>query len=58
MSENYVPTYARNDLEIWMQYKSNVIDRELGYAADLWIGWFVWELMVGKSPADFDQSHR
>jgi beta-1,2-mannobiose phosphorylase / 1,2-beta-oligomannan phosphorylase len=32
---NYVPSYARNDVQIWMDYDSEVIDRELGYAARL-----------------------
>jgi len=32
---NYVPSYARNDVQIWMDYDSNTIDRELGLAAGL-----------------------
>ena len=32
---NYVPSYARNDVQIWMDYDSETIDRELGYAARL-----------------------
>ncbi len=32
---NYVPSYARNDVAIWMDYDPAVIDRELGYAARL-----------------------
>jgi hypothetical protein len=32
---NYVPSYARNDVAIWMDYDSAVIDRELGYAQRL-----------------------
>lgn len=32
---NYVPSYARNDVQIWMDYDPQVIDRELGYAAKL-----------------------
>lgn len=32
---NYVPSYARNDVQIWMDYDPDVIDRELGYAARL-----------------------
>ena len=32
---NYVPSYARNDVQIWMDYDPAVIDRELGYAARL-----------------------
>ena len=29
---NYVPSYARNDVQIWMDYDPAVVDRELGYA--------------------------
>ena len=29
---NYVPSYARNDVQIWMDYDPEVIDRELSYA--------------------------
>jgi endo-1,4-beta-mannosidase len=29
---NYVPSYARNDIQIWMDYDANVIDKELRYA--------------------------
>ena len=32
---NYVPSYARNDVQIWMDYDRSVIDRELGYAERL-----------------------
>ena len=32
---NYVPSYARNDVQIWMDYDPAVIDRELGYAERL-----------------------
>ncbi len=32
---NYVPSYARNDVQIWMDYDAAVIDRELGYAERL-----------------------
>lgn len=32
---NYVPSYARNDVQIWMDYDSKIIDRELGIAARL-----------------------
>ncbi len=32
---NYVPSYARNDVQTWMDYDPAVIDRELGYAAKL-----------------------
>ena len=32
---NYVPSYARNDVHLWMEFDPTVIDRELGYAAIL-----------------------
>ncbi|MHB0859059.1 MAG: cellulase family glycosylhydrolase, partial [Anaerolineae bacterium] len=32
---NYVPTYARNDIEFWRDYDGAVIERELGYAQRL-----------------------
>ena len=32
---NYVPSYARNDVQTWMDYDPAVIDRELGYAERL-----------------------
>lgn len=32
---NYVPSYARNDVQLWMDYDPAVVDRELGYAARL-----------------------
>jgi len=30
---NYVPGYARNDVDIWNNFDAETIDRELGYAA-------------------------
>ena len=32
---NYVPSYARNDVAIWMDYDPAVIDHELEYAQKL-----------------------
>ena len=32
---NYVPSYARNDVQTWMDYDPAVVDRELGYAEKL-----------------------
>ncbi len=32
---NYVPSYARNDVAIWMDFDPVVIDRELGFAKTL-----------------------
>ena len=32
---NYVPSYARNDVQLWMDYDAAVINRELGYAKKL-----------------------
>jgi len=35
---NYVPSYARNDLQTWLDYDPAVIDRELGFAGRLHLG--------------------
>lgn len=32
---NYVPAYARNDVQTWMDYDPAIIDRDLGYAETL-----------------------
>ena len=32
---NYVPSYAQNDVQLWMEYDPMVVDRELRYAAKL-----------------------
>jgi hypothetical protein len=32
---NYVPSYAKNDVQAWMDYDPAVVDRELGYAERL-----------------------
>jgi len=32
---NYVPSYARNDVQTWVDYDPAVVDRELGHAARL-----------------------
>jgi hypothetical protein len=32
---NYVPSYARNDIEFWRDYDPAVIEREMGYAKGL-----------------------
>jgi len=32
---NYVPSYARNDVQTWLDYDVAVVDRELGYAEKL-----------------------
>jgi len=32
---NYVPSYAKNDVAIWMDFDPAVIDREMGYASRL-----------------------
>jgi hypothetical protein len=32
---NYVPSYAKNDIQTWTEYDGEVIDRELGYAEKL-----------------------
>lgn len=32
---NYVPSYARNDVQTWIDYDPQVVDRELGFAEKL-----------------------
>ncbi len=32
---NYIPSYARNSVEMWDKFNSGVIDRELGYARSI-----------------------
>jgi endo-1,4-beta-mannosidase len=32
---NYVPSYARNTVHLWMDFDAEVVDRELGYAEKL-----------------------
>ncbi len=32
---NYVPSYARNDVQLWMDYDAAIVDRELDYAEKL-----------------------
>ena len=32
---NYIPSYAATDVEIWKNFDPVVVDRELGYAADI-----------------------
>ena len=53
---NYVPSYARNDVQLWMDYDSSVIDRELGYAARLKLNTvrvFLNQLVFEKQPTKF-----
>jgi hypothetical protein len=58
---NYVPSYARNDVQIWMEYDPAVIDRELGYAEKLklntvrvFLNAAVFEHQPEKFLADFE----
>jgi acetyl esterase/lipase len=58
---NYVPSYAKNDIQQWMEYDPAVIDRELGYAAKLklntvrvFLNVAVFEKQPEKFLADFD----
>jgi hypothetical protein len=53
---NYVPSYARNDIQTWMDYDSQIIDRELGYAERLKLNTvrvFLQEAVWEKEPARF-----
>ncbi len=53
---NYVPSYARNDVQMWLDYDSSVIDRELGYARRLKLNTvrvFLNQLVFEKQPAKF-----
>lgn len=58
---NYVPSYAQNDIQIWMEYDPAVIDRELGYAERLklntvrvFLNVAVFEKQPEKFLADFE----
>jgi len=53
---NYVPTYAFNAYQTWRQYDQDVVERDLGYAADLglnslraWASYYFWR----EDPAAF-----
>lgn len=53
---NYVPSYAKNDVAIWMDYDSAVIDRELGYAEKLKLNTvrvFLQQAVYEKQPQKF-----
>ena len=53
---NYVPSYARNDVQMWLDYDSSVIDRELEYAKRLKLNTvrvFLNQLVFEKQPAKF-----
>jgi hypothetical protein len=58
---NYVPSYARNDVQLWLEYDPAVIDRELGYAERLklntvrvFLNVAVFEKQPEKLLADFE----
>ena len=53
---NYVPSYARNDVQMWLDYDSPLIDRELGYAERLKLNTvrvFLNQLVYERQPAKF-----
>lgn len=59
---NYVPSYAKNDVQIWMEFDPAVVDRELGYAARLKLNTVrvflqvaVFEKQPEKFQADFER---
>lgn len=58
---NYVPSYARNDVQLWLEYDPAEIDRELGYAEKLklntvrvFLNVAVYEKQPEKLLADFE----
>jgi len=58
---NYVPSYAKNDVQTWMEYDSKIVDRELGYAERLklntvrvFLQMAVYEKQPEKFMADFE----
>ena len=58
---NYVPSYAKNDVQIWMEYDPVVIDRELGFTQRLtlntvrvFLNVAVYEYHPEKFLADFE----
>ncbi|MEI6178109.1 MAG: cellulase family glycosylhydrolase, partial [Verrucomicrobiota bacterium] len=58
---NYVPSYAKNDIQLWLEYDPAVIDRELGYAQRLklntvrtFLNVAVFEKQPEKFMADFE----
>jgi len=53
---NYVPSYARNDVAIWMDYDPAVVGRELGYAQKLRLNTvrvFLQQAVHEKQPEKF-----
>ena len=32
---NYIPSYAATDVELWLNYDHEIIDRELGYGESI-----------------------
>ena len=53
---NYVPSYARNDVQMWLDFDAAVIDRELGYAERLKLNTvrvFLNQLAFEKQPTTF-----
>lgn len=53
---NYVPSYARTDVEIWGQFDSKIVDRELAFAERLKLSTvriFLQELVYRNDPEGF-----
>ncbi len=53
---NYVPSYAKNPVEMWGNYQKKIIDEELGYAEDLGLNSlrvFLHYLVYQKDHQDF-----
>ena len=53
---NYVPSYAKNDVAIWLDFDAAVIDRELGYAERLRLNTvrvFLSQAVYERNPQQF-----
>jgi acyl-homoserine-lactone acylase len=53
---NYVPSYAATDVEIWLNYDHQTIDRELGYAESIGLSAvrvFLQSLVYHHEPEEF-----
>ena len=56
-----MPSYARNDVQLWMDYDGEVIDRELGYAERLKLNTvrvFLQVAVYGATPSSFWNASR
>jgi sialate O-acetylesterase len=57
---NYVPSYARNDVQIWQDFNATTIDRELGYAREFGfnsVRVFLASIVWKHNPRHFMQSY-